>query len=364
MEYLQNILADTWAIVGQMSPYLLFGFLMAGVLNVLISPSWIERHLGGRGVWPVLKASAFGVPLPLCSCSVIPVGASLRRHGATKGATTAFLISTPQTGIDSIFVTLSLLGPIFAVFRPLVALLSGVIGGGLIAAVPNDDVPDASGQVCQDECCEDRGKRHWLARVFRYGFVVLARDIAGALLIGLVVAAAITALVPDDFFADQLGGVLAGGLGAMLIMMALGIPVYVCATASVPVAAALILKGVSPGAALVFLMTGPATNAATIATIWRTMGTRTAVIYLLTVAVTAVLAGLGLDLIVEAASVTVHPPGHDMLPEWAKIVCTALLLAVLAHAMVRRRKAPPTNGHDTHEADEPCEHTECAHEEH
>jgi len=366
VEQLQQFLESLWDIVGQMSPYLLFGFAIAGVLNVLIAPARVERHLGGSGLWPVVKASAFGVPLPLCSCGVIPVGASLRRHGAGKGATTAFLISTPQTGVDSVFVTFSLLGPVYAVFRPIVALISGVVGGGLVDAVAGDENTHTTNGDCQDECCEDRGQRHWLLRILRYGFVVLARDIAAALLIGLIVAAVITTLVPDDFFADQLGGILAGGIGAMLIMMVLGIPVYVCATASVPVAAALINKGVSPGAALVFLMTGPATNAATIATVWKTMGRRTALVYMLTVAATAVGAGLLLDLFFEVRNISPKPMDMEMLPEWATIACTVVLLVVLAYAIFSKPHAnlDDHEGHDDGDGDACCEKPECSHADH
>ena len=129
IEYLMNMLREFITTMTEMSPYLLFGFLVAGVLSVWVSQELVERHLGGRGIWPLLKASIFGVPLPLCSCGVIPVSMSLHRHGASKGSTIAFLLSTPQTGVDSIFVTLSLLGPLFAIFRPIAALITGVIGG-------------------------------------------------------------------------------------------------------------------------------------------------------------------------------------------------------------------------------------------
>ncbi|HDZ22829.1 hypothetical protein LCGC14_0401920 [marine sediment metagenome] len=347
-EFLQ-FLEGFWRIVGQMSPYLLFGFLIAGVLNELISPAWVERHLGGRGPWPIIKASAFGVPLPLCSCGVIPVAASLRRHGASRGATTAFLISTPQTGVDSLVVTFSLLGPVYAVFRPVVALISGIVGGGIADAIEPRDTEAAKADACQDECCTDSVQRHWLIRIFHYGFVVLARDIGRALLIGLVVAALISSLVPPDFFVGKLGGVLAGGIGAMLIMMALGIPIYVCATASVPVAAALITKGVSPGAALVFLMTGPATNAATIATVWKTMGPRTAGVYLLTVAGMAVGSGLLLDALFDMQHWDPKPVGMEMIPMWLQIASAVVLLAVIVLAMVRR---PSPGDPDDHSADE------------
>ena len=152
METLTEILREMAGTLREMSPYLLFGFLVAGILSVLIKRETVERHLGGKGLPQVMKASIFGVPLPLCSCGVIPVAASLRRKGAGRGATTSFLISTPQTGVDSIFVTLSLLGPVFAVFRPLVAFLSGILGGSLVAALEGDE-PERRGHV------EGRGGR-------------------------------------------------------------------------------------------------------------------------------------------------------------------------------------------------------------
>ena len=339
-----NILRDFWDVLTVMSPYLLFGFLMAGLLSQVISPRFIERHLGGRGFLPVLKASAFGVPLPLCSCGVIPVSASLRRHGASKGATAAFLISTPQTGVDSIFVTLALLGPVFAVFRPVAALVSGVIGGILVDLAEKPDRPAAGTQgpaaglpdACANGVAAGRRKNRWLEGL-RYGLVTLPADIARALLAGLAIAALISALVPETFFTQQLGGVLGGGIVAMLVMLAVGLPLYVCASASVPLAWALIDKGVSPGAALVFLMTGPATNAATIAVLWKVLGRRSALIYLLTVALSALAAGMGLDLFYHSVHLSPHMHGHWMLPVWLNITCAIILLGVLANALVRGR---------------------------
>jgi len=338
-EVISNIGLQFWNVLRDMSPYLLLGFLVAGLLSVLIRPETIERHLGKGGFLPVLKASIFGVPLPLCSCGVIPVSASLRRHGASRGATTSFLLSTPQTGVDSILVTLSLLGPIFAVFRPLVALVSGLLGGSLVSLITSGEKMETAAPRCEDACCSGELKGGKVARVLRYGFGTLPRDIGKPLVIGLLIAGAITALVPNDFFAEMLGG----GIGAMLIMMLVAIPVYVCATASVPVAAALILKGVSPGVALVFLMTGPATNAATIATIWKIMGRRTAITYLATVAVTALAAGLLLDHIYVASSTPVVQSMSWMLPGSVKTISAAVLLAVLAVAFApsfRRSPAP------------------------
>jgi len=131
-DFIKLIITDFWDTIAEMSPYLLFGFFVAGLLSVLVSQQLVEKHLGGRGLWPLLKASIFGVPLPLCSCGVIPVSMSLHKHGASKGSTIAFLLSTPQTGVDSIFVTLSLLGPVFAVFRPVAALITGLVGGAVV----------------------------------------------------------------------------------------------------------------------------------------------------------------------------------------------------------------------------------------
>ena len=325
------IAAEFWATVAEMSPYLLFGFFVAGLLSVLISQSFVERHLGGRGVWPLLKASVFGVPLPLCSCGVIPVAMSLHKHGASKGATISFLLSTPQTGVDSIFVTLSLLGPIFAIFRPVAAFATGMVGGGLVDVLTHrQSGENEQGERCTEECCQAEGKSGKFSRGMKYGFVTLPRDIGKAMLVGLAVAALISAFVPEGYFAEKLGT----GIFAMVVMMFLGIPVYVCATASVPVAAALILKGLSPGAALVFLMTGPATNAASFATIWKTMGRRTALAYIVTVAGCALVSGMLLDYFASGLEFDVVARPGWMLPSEVKYAAAVVLLAVLGYAIV------------------------------
>ena len=331
LEVLGKIAAEFWGVLSEMSPYLLLGFLMAGALSVLISAAAVERHLGRGRLASVIKASAFGVPLPLCSCGVIPVASSLRRHGASRAATTAFLISTPQTGVDSIFVTYSLLGGVFAVFRPVAALLAGIVGGAAVAlGVKDADAP--APQPCEDACCSDEAGGR-LRRALRYGLITLPRDIGKAMLVGLVLAALISALVPKDFFAETLGGVLGGGIPGMLLIMVLAIPVYVCATASVPLAWALIAKGVSPGTALVFLMTGPATNAATIVTVAKVMGRKTAAIYLLSVAATALAAGLALDATFQVGNLAARPGMGWMLPQWFKWAGAVVLLGVLGAAV-------------------------------
>jgi hypothetical protein len=334
VDFIKLIITDFWATIAEMSPYLLFGFFVAGLLSVLVSQQLVEKHLGGRGLWPLLKASIFGVPLPLCSCGVIPVSMSLHKHGASKGSTIAFLLSTPQTGVDSIFVTLSLLGPVFAVYRPVAALITGLLGGGLVDSFEKArKVQQSPVEKCTDECCSNE-KKSKVAKGLKYGFVTLPRDIGKAMLLGLVIAAFISALVPDGYFAEKLGT----GIFAMIVMMFLGIPVYVCATASVPVAAALITKGLTPGAALIFLMTGPATNAASFVTIWKTLGRATAIIYLATVAGCALLGGILLDLLAATVDIDIAAHPHWMLPDFVKYVSAVVLLAVLGYALFSKAK--------------------------
>jgi uncharacterized membrane protein YraQ (UPF0718 family) len=336
LDFARSIIVGFWNTVVEMSPYLLFGFFASGILSVLISQRFVEKHLGGSGMWPLAKASLFGIPLPLCSCGVIPVSISLHKHGASKGSTISFLLSTPQTGVDSILATLSLLGPVFAIFRPVAAFVTGIFGGTLVN-VSNRNKEDSNHptEKCTDECCNDSNKTSRIVRVLKYGFVTLPRDIGKAMLIGLVIAACVTALVPDDLFAEKLLGT---GIFAMLVMMFLGIPVYVCATASIPVAAALILKGLTPGAALVFLITGPATNAAAFATIWKALGGRTAIVYFFTVAISALGAGILLDLIFPDLGPSVRTHLHQMEPTIVGHISAVVLLFVLGYAIFSKTK--------------------------
>jgi uncharacterized membrane protein YraQ (UPF0718 family) len=368
-DFFIHLTVDFWATVGEMAPYLLFGFFVAGLLSVFVSQKMVERHLGGRGLVPVLKATVFGIPLPLCSCGVIPVAMSLHKHGASRGATISFLLSTPQTGADSILVTYSLLGPVFAIFRPLAALVTGLIGGALVdlfGQSPDDGrqkTEDGSprmadgGQRTEDDtasnpqsairnpqsdgagehccCCHHAvspGRK--FLNGMKYGFLSLPRGIAKPLLLGLVIAALISTVVPDDFFAVRLGR----GLPAMLVMMLIGIPMYVCASASVPVAAAMILKGLSPGAALVFLITGPGSNAAGLTTIWNTLGRRTAILYLLTVAGCALAAGVVLDFIIHSIDTGVASHMPHMGPNVVQHVSAVVLLVVLGYAFLTSKR--------------------------
>lgn len=310
-----------------MSPYLLLGFLIAGILSVAISPAFVEKNLGGKGLSPILKASLFGIPLPLCSCGVIPVATSLYKNGANKSATTSFLISTPQTGVDSILVTYSLLGPIFAIFRPFSALLAGIIGGLAVEVIDNG----RESNIEPSTLVVDNDKKSFLRKIYEYGFVSLPQDITKPLILGIMIAAVISMVVPDDFFVSYFGN----GFMGLIIMMFAGIPIYVCATASVPIALALIIKGLSPGAALVFLMTGPATNAATISTVWKILGKKTAFVYLLAVSGSSLVAGLFINLFSSEISSHIHSHDHWMLPAWLQIISSILILIILTNSLLR-----------------------------
>ena len=313
--FLVHFVRETWQLTAEMASFLLLGFAVAGLLSVFISPAWLERHLGGRGLAPVFKASLFGVPLPLCSCGVIPVSASLKQHGASRAATTAFLLSTPQTGVDSVMVTWTMLGPMFAIFRPVVALLTGILGGSLVQSfVPDEHRSSANGKgLAGAAAVDDTRPKGWadkLRAAFDYATVTLPGDIGRALLIGILIAGLIAAAIPEDY----LGGFLGTGALSIALMMIVGIPIYVCATASVPLAAGFIAMGATPGAALAFLVAGPATNAATLTTISRVLGRRTMIIYLLTVAVSAFGGGLLLDWLLPRAAEAIPAltgMGHD-----------------------------------------------------
>ena len=353
-----QLIETSWLVLGDMGVFLLLGFLVAGVLSVCIPSAWIERHLGGRGLLPALKASLFGVPLPLCSCGVIPVAASMRRHGASRSATAAFLLSTPQTGVDSIAVTYALLGPIFAVFRPIAALLTGWIGGGLIQAFDQNgetaNSEPSEPAACDDACCDEAPSRNAILRILHYGLIVLPRDIGPALMIGVLITGVMMIFVPED----QLEGYIDGGILSMLLMIVVGIPFYVCATASVPIAVGLIHMGASPGAALAFLIAGPATNAAAFTTIWKVLGRRSALIYIATVVVGAVVCGLALDaMVVDFQLPQVADAGHqheEMSGGWMSHLGAVTLLMVLA---VSSKSAARLWGKRQHEHDDPAAHS-------
>ncbi len=326
-----NILNEIWQVTVAMAPYLLFGFLMAGVLSVLISKEYVRRHLGQRGWLGSFKAALVGVPMPVCSCGVIPLAASLRKHGASRGATASFLASTPQTGVDSLMITYALLGWIFAIFRAVVAFLSGIICGTAVTAVsPKEEEPV---EACQEECCQPNHKP-MLQRILSYGFITLPRDIARAVTLGIVLSGIISGLIPDNFFTESIGN----SPVAMLVMLVIGIPLYVCSSASVPIALAFIKAGISPGAALVFLITGPATNAATLTTLWQIIGRRQLAVFLITLASCALIAGFTMNFFSPKLGVMDQVCHADENASPLQLVWTLLLMAVLVKGLLPQRR--------------------------
>lgn len=257
MELASELLLNTWSITLELAPWLLAGAALAGVLHVLLPEGFVERHLAGR--WGVLKSVVLGIPLPLCSCSVIPTGIGLRADGASRGATVGFLIATPQTGVDSIAVSAGLLGWPFAIAKVIAALITGVVGGLLTEQLP--EVPE------QIEPTREHADRTWRGGLAHT--IDLVRMIWRWLVFGVLLSAVLTTFVPPSAFDSLAGeGLIAGFLVALLISL----PLYVCATASVPIAAALIHAGLPTGAAMVFLMAGPATNLATLGAVKRAFG--------------------------------------------------------------------------------------------
>ena len=366
MTILLNVFYEIWVLVCEMAPYLLLGFLLAGLMHEFVPKSLSRRYLSGRSMKSVLWAALFGVPLPLCSCGVIPTAMGLRREGAGKGATIAFLIATPQTGVDSIVATYSLMGLPFALIRPLVAMVTAVMGGWLVNATDNEILAVRSPQKHEEEhhdcccgkhheeehshdcccgkhheekhshgcCCGEHKRNIWhrLWDAMTYAFVEMMGDIGKWLLVGLAVAGIITALVPDTWFAVFQGN----SLLSILFVLLLSIPMYLCATGSIPIAVALMLKGLTPGAALVLLMAGPASNAASIVVIRKELGWRTLMVYLSSIVLGAVVFGLAIDLLLPEAWFTqaLHLTDHgcEEGPGLFSIVSTLVLALLLLNA--------------------------------
>lgn len=290
------ILNNLWMMINEFAPFLILGFFISGILSVFLTVEIVQKYLGSDSVFSVFLASLLGVPLPLCSCGVIPVSAYLSKHGASKGSVTSFLISTPQTGVDSIFITYAMLGPLFAIYRPIVAFISGILGGSLVYFSDNNKNENVDIE-CEDDCCNDDTKSK-IYNILNYGFVKLPMDIAGPLIFGLVLSSLIMVFIPSNYF-----NIVGSGILGMLIMLIVGLPTYVCATASVPIAFALNSAGFSMGAVLVFLMTGPATNITTMSVIYKILGRKNLLIYLFSIIICSIGFGVLFDLIFPGLSV-------------------------------------------------------------
>lgn len=278
MEFLNELIY----ILNAMSPYLLLGFLIAGLLHAFIPQKIFSRYLSKPGFRSVALSALVGVPLPLCSCGVIPTAMSLKKAGATDGATVSFLIATPQTGIDSILASYGVLGLPFAIIRPIVAFVVALMGGALVNRFSKGDKTVIASEESSSSIKSSKSSK--LLYALKYGFVEMMQDLGRWLTVGLIIAAAITAFVPSSIFVVLADHYLLN----ILVVLLLSIPMYICSTGSIPIALSLMMKGISPGAALIFLMAGPATNVATLAVVRKVLGRRTTLLYLLSITLGAI----------------------------------------------------------------------------
>ena len=343
IDHLIIFVQEMWSLCLEMSPFLLLGMLVSGLISIFIDRDLIFKQIGSKDLASILKSTLFGIPLPLCSCGVIPVAATLRESGASKGSTVSFLVSTPQTGVDSIFLTYGMLGPVFALFRPLAALFSGVFSGVVINNFDED-----SHHHLSDEDITTKERRSLKERVIsglEYGFISLPSDIVVPLFQGLIVAAAISIFLPPDIIANHF---ISNPYVQFFMMLAISIPLYVCATASIPIAVALMAKGVSPGAAFVFLMAGPATNASSIAVIKNILGKKTLYYYLGLIAFTAIVFGVFLDSFLSITPPIMPSAVHDHDHGGSfRMLLTILFLLILGNAYLSRIRTEEASDIDT-----------------
>lgn len=400
-------------LINEMSPYLLLGFLLAGLMHAFIPGRYYTRFLSKPTLGSVINAAIFGIPLPLCSCGVIPTAMSLRKEGASRGAVTSFLIATPQTGIDSIIATFSLMGVPFAVIRPIAALITAVLGGWMVNTfvslrdrrahremAEGTIVKKEETETCTchchchenkaESCCPEgdsddhhhhhhSGEHHHhsshhrhsshhhhsssaschchdrkipntiggkIVEALRYAFLDMMSDIGKWLVIGLVVAGLITIYVPDEVFTIFKDNTMA----SMILVLIISIPMYLCATGSIPIAVVLMLKGLTPGAALVLLMAGPACNMASILVIRKGLGFRTLVIYILSIVIGAVFFGCLIDWLQYSGMIDftsrvsqtmeIKEGGAGIIKWTSTIVLTLLLLFNLIFKPLGKPKFP------------------------
>ncbi len=338
--FLIDILYEIYILFIEMAPYMLLGLFFVGILDLFVKREFILKHVGGNTYSSIAKAAFFGIPLPLCSCGVIPTSVYMAKSGASKGSVISFLISTPQTGIDSIVATYGMMGWVFAIFRPAAALIMGIIGGAAVKLAgfkekikPLDKY--GSGESAAD--MEIKGFFPMSKRFYKYSFAEFLDGISVQFIIGLAVSGLIAYFVPDNFFA---GSTLVQGLWGMLLIIVIGIPMYVCATASIPIAVTLLTKGFSPGIAFVFLVVGPATNAASLTILLKVLGKKVTMLYLLVVSVLAVLFGLLLDRIFLMLNLSpfdfinvAHEHAHET--DWWQLFLGGIFLIFLVMSIYR-----------------------------
>ena len=315
MELIKLFFCSIWEIFQLLAPFMLIGLLLAGMIHVFIPRNVIQRLMGGKGLLSVITSAAIGIPLPICSCAVVPVSIELRRKGASKPSIMSFLITTPESGIDSIMITWGLLGPFMAIARPIASFFSALLAGFFAVGLLRDnDSRKHEDTSCTDQC-DDHGIKSFdddenhggiflsFKRILSYAFKKMADEIVFSLLVGLLLAGLIIVAFPDNL--SMYG--LEKGIIPMLIMLSASVPLYMCASASTPIAVALIVKGISPGAAMVFLLAGPATNVTTITMLTRQFGGRFVRIYLACIIAGALISGYVFDYLLVLLGICIVP---------------------------------------------------------
>lgn len=333
VDAIYNIAEQSFLLFALMAPYLLLGMVAAGVLHVVLPVDFVSKRLGKNDFASVVKAGALGVPIPLCSCGVVPVAASLSKNGASKGATVSFLVTTPTSGVDSMFATYSLLGWPIMVLRVAASFLLGILAGGLTALADKTTLSPK-----QTTTTQSGPKEAPVLAALKYAFFELYEGISKPLLMGSLLGGAIATFLPAEILTEYVGD----GFGAYLIMLGIGIPLYVCASGSIPLAAALLAKGISPGAAIIFLIAGPATNAATVTVISNMLGRKTLFIYVAVLLIGTLGAGVATDVLFSTFALPlpqlqhIHGHGEGMLG-WFEIATAVGLLGLSTYFVVMSR---------------------------
>ena len=349
MNMILEILAASWHVFLESAIYMLFGFFVAGILYVFIKPDKIARYLGKGKVRSVFLSALAGIPIPLCSCGVVPAAAGLKRQGANNGATLSFLISTPESGVDSIPITYALMDPVITLIRPVAAFITAIFAGltenllgksgEVTLSAPQKSCSTSDGFGCNGATVDqtDPAKISFVAKVasgLKYAFVDLLGDIGKWFIVGILLAGLITYFIPATLFETY----LANDFTAMLVMLLVGLPMYVCATSSTPIAAALVLKGLNPGAALVFLLAGPATNIASLSMVSGLLGKRSLFIYLGSIVVCSLGLGLLTDMIYYGIGITAKATAGqaaEIFPLYMEYFGAAILSLLLAFAILK-----------------------------
>ena len=343
------LLANNFLILlDAMAIYVLFGLLFAGILKQIIPDDFVIKHLGRGSVSSVVKATLFGIPLPVCSCSVIPLAQSLKKEGASKGAVQSFLISSPITGVDSILATFSFFGLIFTIFRVISSVIIAITVGLIQNFVDKDEKiikeeVSISSCGCSNSCSSSSVKKSFsIKKVFFYAYVTLFVDMVKPLFIGLIFGALFTTLAPKEYtsllFENQ--------ILTYIVIMLFSMPLYVCATASLPIAAALMLEGMSAGAAFIFLTAGPATSAITMSVVYKTLGKTSLIIYLSTISVLSLFFGFLFDLFFSDINIlqfNLHDEETNLISQIASFIMLFLMAYYLIKPWLFRKKITNTS---------------------